>query len=161
MTYNKKILEAMAKAGLTPPKESKQRHSVRHLESRLQQMCVEWFRSQPRWKDLWLQLFAVPNGGARTQRKYYDRYGRLHQYSPEAVQMKGEGVTAGVSDLLLLTPRHGFGCLCIEMKIKSSASRQRDTQKVWQASTENAGNKYVVCRTFEEFCKVVTEYLSE
>lgn len=161
MTYNKKILEALAKADLNPPKTSKQAHSKRHLESRLQQTCVEWFRSQPRWRDLWKQLFAVPNGGQRSQRTFYDRYGRMHRYSPEAVQMKAEGVTAGVADLLLLTPRHGYGCLCVEMKIKSSSSRQRDTQKEWQASTEKAGNKYVVCRTFDEFRKVITEYLSE
>lgn len=115
----------------------------RHEESDLQTACVRWFRLQ--YPSLALSLFAVPNGGSRNLR--------------EAARMKGEGVTAGVADLILLVPRSGYASLCIEMK--SAAGRQRPEQKAWQQAVEKAGNRYVVCRSFDEFRAVVDDYLSK
>ena len=116
---------------------------MRHIESAIQQGCVTWFRLQ--FPEIGKLLFAVPNGGARS---------RL-----EAAIMKGEGVTAGVADMLLLYPSGPYGCLCIEFKTEKKGSRQQPTQIEWQALTEKAGNKYVVCRSFDEFRDAVTEYL--
>lgn len=116
-----------------------------HKESHLQQVCVKWFRLQyPTIANL---LFAVPNGGARSR--------------TEAAIMKGEGVTAGVADLLLLIARGGFGSLAIEMKDDRKSSKQRPSQIQWQQSAERAGNKYEIVRTFEDFQNVVNAYLSE
>ena len=70
---------------------------MRHNESRIQTACVKWFRLQ--YPHFALNLFAVPNGGQR---------GKF-----EAKIMKGEGVTAGVADLLLLLPSKGYHGLCI------------------------------------------------
>lgn len=121
----------------------KPRTPARHLESDLQRQCVAWFRLQyPRHARM---LFAVPNGGGRSR--------------IEAAIMKAEGVTAGVSDLILLQARGGWGALCIEMKTRSSGSRQRVGQKEWQDATEAAGNRYEVCRSFEEFKSVVDDYM--
>lgn len=59
---------------------------MRHVESNIQRQCVKWFRIQyPHYTKL---LFAVGNGGARSK--------------TEAAIMNGEGVTAGVADLILL-----------------------------------------------------------
>lgn len=117
----------------------------RHLESQLQRKCVAWFRLQyPEHAKL---LFAVPNGGARSR--------------VEAAIMKAEGVTAGVSDLIFLEPRGGYGALCIEMKTGSKSSRQSDSQKEWQAASEAAGNKYVVCRSLDSFMEEVTKYMGQ
>ncbi len=69
-------------------------------EANLQAGCVKWFRLQ--WPKYSMVLVAVPNGGSRN--------------FLEAVNLKKQGVVAGTSDLILLTPRGGFGCLCIEMK---------------------------------------------
>lgn len=66
----------------------------------MQRMCVGWFRLQ--YPAVGKLLFAVPNGGARSR--------------TEAAIMKAEGVTAGVTDLILLLGREGFNALCIEMK---------------------------------------------
>lgn len=66
----------------------------------MQRMCVGWFRLQ--YPAVGKLLFAVPNGGARSR--------------TEAAIMKAEGVTAGVTDLILLLGRGGFNALCIEMK---------------------------------------------
>ena len=90
-------------------------------------------------------LFAVPNGGGRSR--------------IEAGIMKAEGVTAGVSDLILLEARGGYGSLCIEMKTTEKSSRQRASQKRWQAAAEKAGNLYEVVRTEDEFKDLVTEYM--
>jgi len=114
---------------------------MNHAESALQATCVGWFRLQ--YRALANVLVAVPNGGKR----------RLL----EAVAMKKEGVTKGVSDLILLTPRKGYGCLCIEMKTKKG--KQQKSQKEWEDFTENAGNKYVLCRSLEQFQKEIKEYL--
>lgn len=114
---------------------------MRHNESKLQQSCVTWFRYQyPELKGL---LFAVPNGGARNK--------------VEAGIMKAEGVTAGVADLILLVPRQGYGCLCIEMK--AGRGEQSEHQKEWQKQAERHGSKYVVCRSLDEFMNQIGNYL--
>jgi len=74
-------------------------------------------------------------------------------------------VTAGVSDLLLLIPKHGYGCLCIELKVRKgdiyniagvnhivkTNGTQSQLQHEWELSAISNGNKYVICRTFDEF----------
>lgn len=114
---------------------------MNHLESKLQISCITWFRYQyPQLEEI---LIAVPNGGAR---------GKL-----EATIMKKEGVTAGVSDLLLLTPKKGFGALCIEMKI--GKGKQSQSQVNWQKKAERHGNKYILCRNMDDFMSQVADYL--
>lgn len=123
------------------PTHIRQRPPLRHEESDLQIACVRWFRLQyPQYARL---LFAVPNGGNRNLR--------------EAARMKAEGVTAGVADLILLIPRHKYGALCIELK--TTKGRQQESQKVWQEAAEKAGNKYIVCRSFEDFRLTIKDYL--
>lgn len=120
------------------------RRQSAHNESTLQQACVHWFRTAHPGRAL--LLFAVPNGGFRIAR--------------EAARMYAEGVVAGVSDLIYLEPRGSFGALCIEMKTTAKASRQSSRQIEWQQAAERAGNRYVVCRTFDEFRQAVEEYLA-
>ena len=116
----------------------------KHAESEIQRSCVRWFRTE--FPEHALMLFAVPNGGGRSR--------------VEGAIMKGEGVTAGVSDLIFLEARGGYGALCIEMKTRYKRSRQSDPQKEWQAAAEAAGNKYVVTRSLEAFKAAVYEYMS-
>lgn len=114
-----------------------------HAESILQRNCVTWFRLQHR--HLAPLLFAVPNGGGRSR--------------VEAAIMKAEGVTPGVADLLLLVPRGKYACLCVEMKTEKG--KQSPEQKAWQKYAEEAGNRYAVCRSFEDFQKTINEYLNQ
>lgn len=116
---------------------------MRHEESQTQQACVRWFRLQ--YPGIASLLIAVPNG-VRTSATQ----GRI---------LKAEGMLAGVADLLLLLPRHGYGCLCIEMK--TDKGLQSDSQKAWQQATENAPNKYVVCRDFYDFKQQIETYLAD
>lgn len=114
---------------------------MRHTESHLQKNCVTWFRLQ--YRHIALLFFAVPNGGARSK--------------IEAGIMKGEGVTAGVADTILLYPSGPYNCLCIEFK--APGRYQERSQKEWQALVEANGGKYVVCRSFEQFRDIIREYL--
>lgn len=110
-------------------------------EHRLQCACVRWFRcAYPRLRDI---LFAVPNGGRRD--------------AVTGAKLKEEGATAGVSDLILLRSNSSYGALCVEMKTPKGS--QSPAQKNWQNEIENMGNKYVVCRSFEDFKREVTEYI--
>lgn len=118
---------------------------MQHPESELQQRCVLWFRYQ--WPQYRLLLFAVPNGGFRLAR--------------EAARFYAEGVTPGVSDLILLAPRGDWPALCIELKTTASSSRQSARQKEWQMAVEAEGYRYEIVRTFNEFMALINEYLAE
>lgn len=114
---------------------------MRHNESEIQRNCVKWFRLQ--YPRLTLNLFAIPNGGAR--------------WRTEAGIMKGEGVTAGVADLLLLYPAKEYHGLAIEMKTPKGT--QQPSQKAWQEAVEAVGYKYVVCHGYDEFVDEINAYL--
>lgn len=111
------------------------------LESNIQQSCVMWFRLQ--YPPLATLLFAIPNGGSRNYL--------------EAKKMKKEGITAGVSDLILLHPNSQYHALCVEMKRKGTY--QKPAQKSWQKEVEKKGYKYIVCRSIDEFIIEINKYL--
>ena len=116
---------------------------MRHIESNTQIACVKWFRLRyPAYARL---LFAVPNGGARN--------------AVTGAIMKAEGVVAGVADLILLIPAGDYHGLCIEMKTKTG--QQSQSQKTWERDVIMHDYRYAVVRSFEEFQKVVTEYLEK
>lgn len=128
---------------------------MRHAESDIQQTSVAWFRWQyPKYSKL---LFAVPNGGARS--------------TVEARIMSGEGVLAGVADVLLLVPSRKYHGLCMEFKRQAIRyvdgkrhvlkTYQSLAQKEWQAAVESVGYKYVVVRSLEEFIKLIDSYLND
>lgn len=104
---------------------------------------MKWFRLQ--YADLALLLFAVPNGGARNR--------------IEAGIMKGEGVTAGVADMLFLLPNKYHHALCIE--VKTPKGKQQDSQKRFQRKVEAFGYRYEIVRSLEEFIKLMRNYIAE
>lgn len=88
-------------------------------------------------------LFACPNGGSRN--------------IIEAKNLKAQGVKSGVSDVLLLIPKKGYSCLCIEFK--TPTGRQSDEQIAFQYQAEEYGNKYVVVRSVKEAIDTLKGYL--
>jgi hypothetical protein len=111
---------------------------MKHEESITQRAAVSWFRYQyPN-----LLLFAIPNGGARS--------------NIEAAIMKGEGVLAGAADLFLSVPNGRFHGLYIEMK--SCKGRQSACQKKFQEKAESQGYGYEVCRSLDEFIEIINRY---
>ena len=123
-------------------REIKNKRPKGHPEHDLQVACVAWFRAQ--YPEDAAMLFAVPNGGRR---------GAI-----EAKRLKDEGATAGVSDLIFLEARGGYGALCIETKTRRRGSGQSDRQEEWQLEAERHGNKYVVARDFAVFCREIVAY---
>lgn len=126
-------------------KENKEKKRKRpdDEEHRIQSACVKWFKHQ--YPELNRILFAVPNGGKR------DRV--------TGGKLKEEGAVAGTADLILLKGNRFYGSLCIEMKTPDG--EQRPSQKVWQKEAEAAGNKYVICRSLDDFMREVTNYLKD
>lgn len=122
--------------------EKKSKRPKGHPEHDLQVAYVAWFRAQ--YPEDAAMLFAVPNGGSRN--------------AIEAKRLKDEGATAGVSDLIYLEARGGYGALCIETKTRRRGSAQSDRQKEWQRQAEAHGNKYVVARDFAAFCREIVAY---
>lgn len=127
-------------------------HKQRQLEHDTQVQCVEWFgRTYPDYEPF---FWATPNGGFRAKRT--------------AIAMKQEGMKAGVPDLQLAYPMHGYHGLFIEMK-KSSVGKKgqtigrgklSDAQRARMEALERVGYKCATCYSFEEFRKEVTQYLS-
>lgn len=122
---------------------------MRNIESNIQRQCVAWYRLM--YRNYANLLFAVPNGGARNR--------------ITASIMKGEGVTSGVADLILMRPNSTHHGLCIEMKrdgdklLGTTRGRQSESQREWQRAVEGEGYRYEVCHSLDEFRKVVTDYL--
>ena len=110
-------------------------------ERQIQIRCVSYFRA--RYPEASKVFFAVPNGGARN--------------AWTAKNLRDEGALSGVADLVLLVPRHGYACLCIEMK--KAGGRQSQSQKDFEEAVRAFKGKYVVCYSVEEFQRVCEDYL--
>ena len=118
-------------------------------ESALQKQCVRWFRLKyPKYKML---LVAIPNGA----RLWGNKEQRYKQWN----KLQAEGAVKGASDLMLLIPSGDFAGLAIEMKTKAKHSKQQPAQKAFEEAVIEAGYGYAIPRTFEQFKKVVKNYL--
>ena len=110
----------------------------RHIESQIQHQMVQWFRLQyPKYI-----IAAIPNGG--------------HRNALEAKIMKGEGVLAGFSDLVVIAKTN---VLFVEVKTKEG--RQSELQKKFQADVERLGFQYSVCRSLQDFQMTVEKWLKD
>ena len=117
---------------------------MRQEEHRIQCAIVKWFYyAYPAYRGGC--LFDVPNGG--------------HRNIQTARNLKAEGVTSGVSDLLLLVPKREYHGLCVE--VKTPVGRQSENQKNWQRIIEAQGYRYEIVRSLDEFAELVRWYLNE
>lgn len=73
--------------------------------------------------------------------------------------MKGEGVTAGVADMLFLLPNAEHHGLCIEFK--TPKGKQQDSQKRFQRKVEAFGYRYEIIHSLDEFMILIKDYLSK
>lgn len=145
-SYNMFVLQAIKegrdpKTVKKPPRDPSEGPS----ESEIQQSCIKWFQLQHRalWEDG--VLFHIANEGIRL--------------GGQGRRIKREGIVRGVADLCLAMPRHGYGALYIEMKRPDRY--QSPEQRTWQKNIERHGNKYVVCKSLDEFIKIINRYLAQ
>lgn len=113
---------------------------ARDVEHQIQVACVNYFRL--RWRNA--LIFAIPNGGQRNIKV--------------AQKLKAEGVLAGVPDLQIPIPRNGYNGLFIEMKAGKKGVVSDKQKDIMARLTEN-GYLCKVCRCFDDFQKVVDEYM--
>ena len=113
---------------------------MRDIEHQIQVNCVNYFRL--RWRNS--LIFAIPNGGARDIRV--------------AQKLKAEGVLAGVPDLCVPIPKNGYNGLYIEMKAGKKGVVSDKQKDIMERLTEN-GYLCKVCRCFDDFQKVVDDYM--
>ena len=109
-------------------------------ESRLQQDCFMWH-----WN-------TFPN--------HRGRFFMCHNTPKNAIdgnRLKGMGLLAGVSDMILL--RDGRPPLCIEFKTEEG--RQSERQKWWQKVAESTGAEYAIIKTLEEFQELFTDIMRD
>lgn len=111
-------------------------------EASLQEFCVREFAL--RFPEIEQCFFAVPNGGSRN--------------SLEAINLKRQGVKAGVSDIVCLVPNKEFHGLCIEMKF--GKNKQSERQKDFQKLVTRLGYKYVLCYSITDFDRIIEEYFA-
>ena len=68
------------------------------------------------------------------------------------------GVQPGFPDLVLLVASQDCHALFIELK--SATGRQEDSQKEYQALVEAQGYRYALVRSFDEFKKLIENYMT-
>ncbi len=100
--------------------------------------------NERRYPELGL-LYHIPNGGSRN--------------AIEALNLKRQGVKAGVPDLCLPVARGGYHGLYIELKRKGG--RLSAAQRVWIENLRAQGYAVMVCYGFREAADTLEGYLSE
>lgn len=88
-------------------------------------------------------IFHIPNGGTRNK--------------IEAINLKKQGVKAGVPDLFLPVPRGEFHGLFIELKYGKNKATIK--QREWLIELSKQGYYAVVCNGFDEAKAVIESYI--
>ena len=91
-----------------------------------------------------IMLYAVPNGGTRNKM--------------EAVNLKRQGVVAGVPDLCLAIPKGKYHGLYIEMKVHPNKTTEQ--QNSWLYNLSRYGYAVAVCYGCVSAKKTIEKYLN-
>jgi len=118
---------------------------TRYLEDKLQMACKYWFDCQ--YPALAPLLHHSPNEG------------KLVMKSRDGAKRRAMGMRAGFPDFIFLQPSRNYPYLAIELK--SEKGRQTEAQKAYQQAVENAGGKYAIVRSIEDFMKLINKYLDQ
>jgi hypothetical protein len=112
------------------------------------------------WADLMVTqypelefMFAIPNGAKLPWR----RNSKGKRYSPEAMNLKREGLLPGVPDVMLPCARGIYFGLFVEMKY--GTNKPSEAQREVMAYLNKAGYKVAVCYDWEEASRTILWYL--
>lgn len=123
---------------------AKTRKRPTYREDRLQMDCKYWFDCQyPQYR---LLLHHSPNEGL------------LMKHDRDGAKRKAMGMRPGFPDFVFLLPNKQYPYLAMELK--SEKGRQSDHQKEYQQAVENAGGRYRVIRSLDEFMTEINGYLN-
>ena len=113
-------------------------------EHQEQTSLFTWARSNSEMIRPLRMLFAIPNGGKRSDR--------------ERIYMTNEGLEKGIPDLMLAVSRGGHHGLFVEMKVKPHGRVSKD-QKRWIAELKKEGYRVEVAWSCKEAQAVILDYL--
>jgi ATP-dependent exoDNAse (exonuclease V) beta subunit len=106
-------------------------------ETQIQSECVKWlWNEHPYTRGL---FFAVQNNSEHIAR---------------AMQRKGMGLIAGVSDTIFLWNGNTY-----LIEFKTDTGRQSKAQKAWQEKVGSQGFQYYIIRSVNEFKNLIREIL--
>ena len=116
-------------------------------ESTEQQAVISWFKlAYPKYR-----LISIPNGQMIGGR---NRFALINKY-------KSEGLTPGVSDLFLCTPKNGYSGLWLEMKDKGkSVKNLSKDQAMWLDDMRKQGYMAEWAAGFDEAKEIIKKYLT-
>ena len=107
-------------------------------ESRTQQDCAMWFwNTYPQYRGL---LFEINNNSENAR---------------EGMRHRCMGRVKGVADMCLLAP----GGVSVFIEFKTETGVQSPAQKEWESTITNAGHRYCIVRTEQEFRNLIHIYL--
>lgn len=106
-------------------------------EAREQAMVIQYCHLKK------ISIFAIANGGSR--------------HYLEAINLKKQGVKAGVPDLFMPVPNDQFHGLFIEMKY--GKNKPTESQKQWVEYLNSVGYKSEVCYSGKEAISLIERYL--
>lgn len=110
-------------------------------EEVMQAEIIRWYRSQyPEPHPMYYLLVSNDNNAISAQ---------------QGLKAKAQGRVAGVADLTFYKP----GGQPILIELKTPTGRQSPDQKQWQKAVEDAGYRYVVVRSVEDFKKIIEHNL--
>ena len=58
-------------------------------------------------------------------------------------------------EIIEIIDREGYKIV----EMKTEKGKQQPSQKIWQRAVEDAGYKYIICRSFEDFMEQINGYL--
>ena len=102
---------------------------MKHDEHLIQKSIVDFLRLNR------IEVFAIPNGGRRD--------------AVTGAMLKAEGVTEGVSDLIILLPNGKT----VFVEVKTKKGKQSESQIEFQKRVEKLGFEYFVWRSVEDAVK--------
>jgi len=112
-------------------------------ESEIQKMIFQWAELQQGKYPFLELMYHVPNGGSR--------------HILEAVNLKKQGVKAGVPDIGLPVPKGGYHGLYLELKaLKGKLS---ESQKNWLMKIDKQGYKTEIAYSFDEATDKIKKYI--
>ena len=112
-------------------------------EAQEQVLLFQWAKLQENVYPELKLLFHIPNGGKRNLK--------------EAMNLKRQGVKAGVLDIFLPVARKDKHGLWIEMKY--GKNRLQPVQRKWYWALIDQGYEVEVCYSADEAIAVIKEYL--
>ena len=109
-------------------------------EEKIQNQCILWFdKKYPKYRLLLVHHYNNPRNAI------------------QGSKLKGLGLKKGIPDLVLYVPNKKYNALFIEMK--NETGKLQSQQVKYSEILPEMGYKWELCRSLDNFKKIITSYL--